>query len=180
MKSAFVVRPADARDVRHVIVNMRELSAREAFASRDDDDRDRLADDFCAVLPGLTIYALCYETGWAENGKPCALVGCHGIGAGLGTILWVATDEWPPLMVPSHRFWRHHFMPKVMAKFRRVEFLGGIDAGSRRWLASLGFTEEGVAYRYGKNGEDFIHFAWVNPEWVVPGAKLDPPDVQHR
>jgi hypothetical protein len=53
----------------------------------------------------------------------------------------------------------------VLDAYRRVEFMGGTDEASRRWCRSVGFTEEGVAHSYGRRGEDFTHFAWLNPNW---------------
>jgi len=101
------------------------------------------------------------------NGElPCAIVGVVPFGPGLGGMIWAATPEWPDLAIASHRWWRTFFLPKVLQPvYRRVEFtaLAGDDA-SRRWLKLLGFTEEGIAYRQGKRGEDFVHCAWLNPD----------------
>ena len=151
------------RDIRRVVLNMRELSAREAFASRKDDDRDRLAREMCRLAPAA-LFA--FGTFIEHQGfVASALLGCHPVAPGVGTMLWLATDEWPAIAIPSHRFWRRHFLPQVLSRYRRVEFMGGTDEVSRRWCRSVGFTEEGTAYRYGKRGEDFVHFAWLNPDW---------------
>jgi hypothetical protein len=152
-----------AQDIRRVVLNMRELSAREAFASRKDDDRDRLAREMCQLAPADLFAFGRINPAPGVDFAACALLGCHPVAPGVGTMLWLATDEWPAIAIPSHRFWRRHFVPHVLSKYRRVEFMGGTDDASRRWCRSVGFTEEGTAYRYGRRGEEFIHFAWLNP-----------------
>lgn len=102
----------------------------------------------------------------APRELPCAIVGVVPFGPGLGGMIWAATPEWPAIALPSHRWWRTYFVPEVLRKhYRRVEFTAlASDAASRRWLKLLGFTEEGIAYRQGKRGEDFLHLAWLNPD----------------
>ena len=41
------------------------------------------------------------------------------------------------------------------------EFLAG-----RRLVEWLGFEPEGLAIAYGPQGEDHVHYAWINPTWV--------------
>jgi hypothetical protein len=104
-----------------------------------------------------------------DDHLPLAIVGVLPFGPGLGAMIWATTEDWPILALPSHRWWRAYFMQIVLEPYyRRVEFTAlASDTASRRWLKSLGFTEEGVAYRQGRRGEDFIHCAWLNPDPTV-------------
>jgi hypothetical protein len=162
----FCVRIAGEYEVSFVIRHMSARCALEAFASRPDDDRERMAREFCALLPALKIFVLGLEVpDYPVRFEPMALISAGPVAVGVGTMLWIATDDWPLIALPTHRWFFRVFRPTVMGKYRRVEFMGGADPVSRRWCASVGFTEEGTAYKYGKRGEDFVYFAWLNPEW---------------
>jgi hypothetical protein len=167
--SDFGVAYPRAQDVTRVVLNMRALSAAEVFASRADDDPAKLADEIChicnpAAPTSVDIYALGRAHGPGAEFTAAALLGCAPVTPDLGAMLWIATDDWPAIAIPTHRFWRRHFVPNILAKYGRIEILGGIDPASRRWCRSLGFTEEAVVYAHGKRGEDFIRFAWHNPD----------------
>lgn len=168
----FWAAPASEDDISHVVLNMREASAREAFASRPDDSREGLARDLITVRRLIDAKNQGSPGAWElfvfkGGGVPAALIGAAP-GAFVGAaahMLWLATDDWPAIAIASHRWWHHHFVPEVLSQYRRVEFLGGADEASRRWCQSVGFTPEGIAYRHGKAGEDFVRFAWTNPNW---------------
>jgi hypothetical protein len=99
---------------------------------------------------------------------PAAIAGVIPYGPGWGGMVWAPTARWRRAALATHRWTRDFFRPHVLATFRRVEFTSlASDGESRRWLKVLGFTEEGIAYRQGKRGEDFVHFAWVNPDRTV-------------
>lgn len=169
-----IVRRATEDDIDHVVLNMRDLSASEAFASRAENSRWQLAYDLrVAARAALIMRAFA-----GHDGVAIALVGIAWTGPGRGGILFVATEDFPTIGLDVHRWWRRHFMPVVMAKFRRVEFTGSTpDTTSGRWLASLGFACEGIARSYGKRGEDFGHWAWVNPHWRATTVDASAPAV---
>jgi hypothetical protein len=103
-----------------------------------------------------------------DSTVPVAIVGVLPFGPGWGGMIWAATPAWPAIAISSHRWWRRVFVPEVLSRYRRVEFTAlQSDPDSHKWLAGLGFTSEGIAYRQGKRGEDFVHFAWVNPDHGV-------------
>lgn len=157
-----IVRPSTASDIVHIVTTMRDLSAAEAFASRGTEDRSALAREIIAAADrALLVRTLAHDTG-----VPIALVGLAWTGPGRAGILFLATDSFPRIAAATHRWFCRRFMPETLAKFRRVEFTGSApDTASGRWLASLGFFCEGVATAYGKHGEDFGHWAWINPHW---------------
>lgn len=103
-----------------------------------------------------------------DSTVPVAIVGVLPFGPGWGGMIWAATPEWPAIAISSHRWWRRFFVPSVLGRYRRIEFTAlQSDVDSRKWLVGLGFTAEGTAYRQGKRGEDFVHFAWVNPDPTI-------------
>lgn len=143
--------------------------AAELTATAWHDSPARLAEELVLLRysypqrPQVPLWAL-----FGSEPRPAAIVGVLPFGPGIGGMVWVATPEWAPIALSSHRWWRKFFVPEVLGTFRRVEFTAlAADRESRRWLSGLGFTEEGIAYRQGKRGEDFVHCAWVNPDRTV-------------
>lgn len=154
------IRDASALDIDHVVTNMRAESASEAFASMAHDDRALLAADVREFAKRCAVLALCREL------EPAALLATAVVAPGRASLLFLATDAFPSIGAEVHRWWLKHCVPGVLAQFRRVEFIGSLPATpSGEWLKHCGFTCEGIARSHGKNGEDFGHWAWVNPQW---------------
>jgi hypothetical protein len=157
-----VVERASVGDVVTVFERLSPARAAEATASSHHDDPQFLAHELLLLRQGsppghVGLWALC------DDFEPLAICGFVQFGPGLAGMIWAATPAWPRLALSSHRWWRRTFVPQVLCRFRRVEFCSlAEDLSSRRWLKRLGFTEEGIAYRQGKRGEDFVHMAWVN------------------
>lgn len=159
----FVVARASTADVLHVFANLAAERAAEATATSFHEDPRHLAHELLLLRQGA---APGHVELWSLSGaQALAICGFAQSGPGIASMIWVATPAWRAHAIAAHRWWREYFVPMVLHKFRRVEFLAlASDADSRRWLAFVGFTEEGIAYRAGKRGEDFVHFAWLNPD----------------
>lgn len=161
---SFAVRRATTADVLAVFGNLAPARAAEATATAFHDDPRHLAHELLIVRNGappghVELWAL------VEGDAAIAICGYAAFGPGLAGMVWVATARWRDFVWSTHRWFRGYFEPQVLRRFRRVEFTSlAADQVSRRWLAVLGFTEEGLAYRQGKRGEDFVHFAWLNPD----------------
>lgn len=163
MKAAFALRS----DVEYVCRHMRAESATEAFASVALEDRARLAEQILYASAGMTLLALA-----PDQGPPAALIGVGEIALGRGAILFLATEAFPSIMFPAHRWWVREFVPDVLSGYRRVEFVGSLpDSASGRWLGWCGFVCEGIARSYTKMGADLAHWAWINP--APGGAAVD-------
>lgn len=161
---AFVVRKASTAEIVNVFASLSPERGAEACATSFHDDPRHIGHELLMLRQGsppghVALWALC------DDDWPVAICGVVQFGPGLAGMIWVATERWRrDFVIASHRWWRRYFAPEVLALFRRVEFTAlASDAGSRAWLGWLGFTEEGIAYKQGKRGEDFVHFAWVNP-----------------
>jgi hypothetical protein len=168
---SIIARDATDIDIGRVFARLADDRGAELTASTWHDSTARLAAELLEVramtrqigraAPMFALFGL-------DSTVPLAVVGVLPFGPGLGAMVWAATPAWAPHAIPSHRWWRTVFVPEILARYRRVEFTAlASDAGSRRWLTGLGFTEEGIAYRQGKRGEDFVHFAWVNPDRTI-------------
>jgi len=159
-----IVARATTGDVVNVFANLAPARAAEACATSFHDDPRHLAHELLMLRQGS---APGHVELWAflEREEALAICGFVQFGPGLAGMIWVATPRWREHAIASHRWWRQFFVPQVLHKFRRVEFTAAAaDDDSRRWLAFVGFTEEGIAYRQSKRGEDFVHFAWLNPD----------------
>ncbi|HZU87919.1 MAG TPA: hypothetical protein VE993_01555 [Stellaceae bacterium] len=160
-----IVVAASDNAIRHVFAGLAAERLAEMTATAWHDDPDRLAAELIAVRDVLRangrpapLYAMVRDL-------PFAIVGVLAYGPGLGGMIWAARADAPLTTLSGYRWWHGFFVPHVLGKFRRVEFTAAAaDQKSRVWLKSVGFTEEGLAYRQGKRGEDFVHFAWLNPD----------------
>lgn len=162
-----IARDARDGDIRNVFARLELARKAELTATAWHDSTAVLAEELITLRTirrvETTICAL-----FGDTVLPLAIVGVIPFGPGLGGMIWAATPEWAPIAIPSHRWWRRFFVPEVLGKYRRVEFTAlASDKDSRRWLSGLGFTEEGIAYRQGKRGDDFVHCAWVNPDRAI-------------
>lgn len=155
---------ASTADVLYVFGDLSPVRAAEATATSFHDSPRHLAHELLLLRQGAAPgHVEVWTLFWGD--APAALCGFAQYGPGSAGMIWVAGRNWPYIKMAAHRWWRNFFVPEVLHKFRRVEFLAlAADADSRRWLAFVGFTEEGIAYRAGKRGEDFVHFAWLNPD----------------
>ena len=147
--------------IRHVVLTMRAASAIEIFGNSFVPDRAALAQMLIAAAPSIVGLAALAD----DPAYPSVVVGVLPAAPGRGSMIFVANDGFPAIAVPAHRWWHRVFVPGVMAQFRRVEFTGAADPASGRWLRGLGFTCEGIARAYGKDGEDFGHWGWVHTTW---------------
>ena len=165
-----VARTAFDAEIAYVLSRQSPARGAELTATAWHDSVAQLASEIAMLRqarPEAPVFSL-FRHGFGASTVPCAIVGVLPYGPGWGGMIWAATPEWPDIALGSHRWWRRFFVPDVLGRYRRVEFTAlKSDLPSRRWLAGLGFTEEGVAYRQGKRGEDFVHFAWVNPDHSV-------------
>lgn len=158
-----MIRSATPDDIRHVALRLRAADAEEQFACRFDDDPEKLAADLVMLAP----HALASTAFCLENGQPATILTCWLIAPGLGRLHRISTGEWPAVARAVFRYGVTAFVPAVMGlHLRRAECaVLARHQEARAILRRLGFVEEGVAFRRGKHGEDFVNFGWVNPAW---------------
>lgn len=154
-----IVRDADSFDVDVVVHAMRADDAREVFAGRFVEDRQALADELVAARPYLiALKALC-----DDETTPIAIIGARLRWPGVASILMIATDRWPEIAFAATRWVKRVAIPVYIARnCHRGQCECWIGNGaSRVWLEALGFEIEGRLRGYGKNGEDFLQYAWL-------------------
>lgn len=159
-----IVRPATPADIAAICADLRPADAREVFATRWGDDPAELAGELAALLPRAVLaQALC-----GTDGAAIALVGFWMAGPGFGSASLIATRRWGEIAPTAHRHCRRVVMARAApAAFRRLECRSLADHGAaHRWLRSLGFAEEARLRALGRDGEDFVQFAWLNPAFT--------------
>lgn len=136
---------------------MRDWDRCEIFACRWDDD---------AAEFGRGVFELCAAQGacWAAGRRdmPAAIVGAVEQWPGCWSALAFATDEFEEIALGLTRKVRAEIVPwMVRAGARRVEcrsHAGHVQA--HRWLRMLGARCEGRHAGAGRDGADFLTFAW--------------------
>lgn len=175
-----IVHEANAFDVFSVLNNLREHNRREFAACRWDPSPAAIAGEI-AGMEEICIkhYALCGLAPALD--RPCAtcccterclptpiaLAGAWLVAPGVALVRLCATDQWLTIAKPAYRWLKRVFVPCVLAPNVRRAETRVLDTGlaSRAWLRRLGFHDEGIARALGKNGEDFVHVAWINPSF---------------
>lgn len=157
--------------VRHVALNMRARDHREVLALRFSKDPADLVDEWKAIRSLIVMEGIIT----ADDGEPVSLIGITLAGPGLGNAHMIATDRWPEVARAAHRFVRRVAFPRLIEPvLRRLECRCLEDhTVARRWLKQLGFHEEGRHPALGENGETYLTFGWINPDFGgmnhVPG-----------
>lgn len=155
-------RPSDD-DIRFVCRNMREVDAREQFARRfpGDDNPEALARDMIAAVPTMLTSVAFHD----REGHPATILSARLISPGVARLHRISTARWDDVRRIVFRYGVEAFMPVLSMMVRRAEceVMAG-HALARTMLCRLGFSEEGVLRRVGRNNEDFVLMAWVKPD----------------
>jgi hypothetical protein len=95
--------------------------------------------------------------------RPIAVGGLIHHRPHVGTLLFFATDELPQIGAELTRFIKQRLFPGyTLAGTHRIECasISGYHS-THRWLEVLGLSEECVMRKYGRDGQDFVQYAWV-------------------
>lgn len=144
-------------DIRRLALMMRDSDLKELLALSWAGERGTLADDLANRYTG-------------HNGI-IARKGAEPVAAGILvehrpnvlTLGFFATDRLPEIALPLTRFIKQRlFAPLVRAGVHRIEAIS-MDGhrAAHRWLGILGLRRKALCRGYGRNGEDFVQFAWA-------------------
>ncbi|MGF7008104.1 hypothetical protein [Aminobacter sp. BE322] len=151
--------PASRDDVRTVALAMRGRDFAEFSAVSFADTREQLADAL-AERYGDRHDVMC----GFHKGSPACIGGTILARPNVATLLFFATDEFPRIGLPTTRFIKKQLFPRLVdAGVHRIEAVsmeGHVE--THAWLRTLGLEPEtGPMHGYGRRGEAFIQFAWV-------------------
>lgn len=161
---------ACARDVSFVAAHMRDADRREIYCQRADDNARAMA-----VTMTYTSPVHCYAA--FEEGSPVAVFGAGELHPNMWTAWAFGTPRMRRAIPAVSRHIRNEMIPAILeAGAYRCEVRSIIDHDiAHRWLEGLGAVRESKLPGYGKNGEDFVLFAWRRDQFAdlaeaVPGT----------
>lgn len=155
-----MIRETTEADIRHVCAHMRAVDAEEHFATRfpGDDNPDALARDLVAAMP-RAIMSFCFV---GPDGLPAALLSAYQASPGVARLHRISTDAWAAVSREAFQFGIERFMPALAQVVHRAECSVLVQHGkAQKILLGLGLTHQGIARARGRDGEDFVDFAWV-------------------
>ena len=158
MEQILRVDAPSVEDVARVARNMRPNDFTEFSAVSFADTREALAETLVqryGTFPGtLCIY---------DGNEPIAVGAMLQARPNVATLLFFATAEFPRVALGTTKFIRQRLFPMArksgVHRIECVSIEGYHEA--HRWIGVLGLEREAVLRGYGKNGETFIQFAWV-------------------
>jgi len=149
------IRPLEEESVALVALRMREPDAREIYACRWRRDPLEVARQVCA----LSRFGL---VAWTPDGDPAAVVCAREEWPGFYQVAMFATSAWPAVAASTTRAVLRGLKPAMLAAgARRAEARSAsTHFFAHEWLIRLGFVAEVRLRDFGRDGEEFILFAW--------------------
>jgi hypothetical protein len=159
--STFLTAGPDLLALAYITRNLRERDQAECFACYVD-----TPDDLAAQTAAQGVFQW---VAWA-NDRPVASIGARNLWPGVWSVWAFGTDEWPSVVLLLTRHVRRAMIPAlVRAGAHRVHCDAlATHEDARRWLTALGAREEGVRRGLGRNGEDFVTYAWSRDDVPCP------------
>ena len=147
-------------DVRHVAENMRQKDIVEFRAVSRAENTDELAEALIERYGdrGDTICAR------LDDGTPVAVGAMIESRFNVVTLLFFATDDFPQIAMALTKFIVQRLFPRYRnAGVHRIECVSHVDyTEAHRWIETLGLEKEAEMPGYGRNGETYFQFAWVD------------------
>jgi hypothetical protein len=169
--------PLDRAAVGFVAARMRAGDRDEIFATRWDDDPEKIAEETmaCAQFGCVAWHAA----------EPVAVVCAMPLWPGVWTVAMYATTRWPAVVLAVTRWLRRELMPDVTASgAHRVECRSlATHVMAHRWLERLGARREALLIDYGRNREAYYIYAWTLTDLTLadlPGDIRCASQVPHR
>jgi len=164
---------ATVGSVYNVALNMRQRDYEEIVALTFCENRRELAEQLARTWTEHKTTIVC---GTKEHGAIAAFTYIP-MRKGVWNLGLFATDNFQKIHLSLTKLIINSIIPILdKAKAHRVEAqsINGYEV-VHNWLKFLGLNEESVLKSYGRNGEDFINFAWVrgkndhNVNWIRRG-----------
>jgi hypothetical protein len=150
--------PVTPDNIRFVAERMRERDLAEFSATSYFGDRENAAQylvDNYAEYPGLECVTL-------DDGTPVGIGGVIWLRPNVGSMLFFATDDFDKIVVSLTRHAAKNIYAPAKAVAHRIEcFSLATYTQMQQWVEVFGLRPEATLRQYGKNGEDFIVYAWV-------------------
>lgn len=151
-----MIRALNRADAAAVARDLRPEDAAEIWATRWGCDPEALA---AQIADNARLGAIVA----AADGAAVAVVAAIETWPGMWSVGFFATARWPEVAHEASGWIKRQLGPALIAAgARRAEChaLAG-RPGTRRWLEWLGAAPEASVPGFGKNGEEFIRYAWL-------------------
>jgi hypothetical protein len=155
------VEKVTADNLRYIAERMRDRDLAEFRAMSYFDDRAdaaRFLVQNYADYPGLDCVTL-------DDGTPVGAGGCIWIRPNVASMLFFATDNFDKIVVSLTRHSHKNIFAPAKALAHRIEcFSLASYTQMQQWVELFGLRPEATLRQYGKNGEDFIVYAWLKDQ----------------
>jgi hypothetical protein len=153
------VEVATAEQIYQVGAAMRDRDYAEFSAMSHVADREMAAQGLVDRYAGLSSV----RCAMMDDGTPVGIGGPLWLRPNVATLLFYATDDFTKLVHPLTRYMRHTLMPSVKAEgAHRIECMSlATYTEMQTWVELFGLRPEARLRAYGRNGEDFISYAWL-------------------
>jgi hypothetical protein len=150
------VQTISAEAVEYICLNMREEDRKEILGLRPYDNVQFVARE--------TIFAASYGKAAIAfyNNRPCAVVGVSPKWPGVWDAWAYGTVRLPKRGLEITKYALNELKPFILSRgAHRLECQSRLDHHqAHSWLRSLGARDEGILRGYGKDGSDYVSFAW--------------------
>lgn len=160
--------PASIGSIYDIALNMRERDFEECSALSFCENRHELADEIARSWSKSETTIVC---GTKEIGGIAAFT-YMPLRKGVWNMGLVATNDFNKIHLSLTKLIIKSIIPTLdNAGAHRVEAQSIAGYSSvHNWLKFLGLEEESIIKGYGRNGEDFVNFAYVRPPQSKPGT----------
>lgn len=154
------VTPVSLPALEYICLNMREVDRAEVFGMRGHDDPLLLAREVLITATHGKSAIACHA------GLPAAVIGVTPSWPGVWVAWAFGTDDWSRCALDLTRYALRVLKPHILAcGAHRMQCQSRFDhAEAHRWLELLGAKAESTLSGYGRDGSDYVMFAWTRTE----------------
>lgn len=150
-------------DIYFVAQNMRAKDKEEIYATRAQDDcnAESMADQLSfSAKSGMAF------TAFNKQGEPVCVFGAVETWPKVWSVFMFATDEFKTVAKEVTKFIKYALINMITNTGAHRASCMSLDThkDAHNWLKVLGASQEYVAKKFGKNGEDFYCFTWFRSD----------------
>lgn len=156
------IQQATAEQIYDVGLHMRERDYAEFTAMSHVGSREQAASGLVDRYDGIASVVCATQ----DDGTPVGIGGPLWLRPNVATMLFYATDAFPEIAVPLTRYCKTVMFPDIRAQgAHRIECLSlATYVEMQNWVELFGLRREATLRAYGRNGEDYVSFAWLRDQ----------------
>lgn len=144
-------------DIEHIARNMRASDRREVYGMRRNESPASLAFDTWLLLDHGRGHIACHDS------VPAIVCGVIEVWPGVWQAMAFGTDAFERAAPAATRYILREIKPWLIEQgCHRLECFSHVEhTKAHRWLVFLGATCEGSMKAFGRDGSDYLRFAWT-------------------